>query len=90
MERSRLLERIKLSAIAWEPRLKKIDLKGRTVLPGFIDVHTHALYWAKSIVRGEIDAGYPVVHTIGDIKAAVAEKGSHCHSRAMDPWPKVG
>ena len=53
---------------------RKVDLEGGTVLPGFIDVHTHALYWAKSIVRGEIDAGYPMAHTIADIKAAVAEQ----------------
>jgi predicted amidohydrolase YtcJ len=53
---------------------RKIDLQGRTVLPGFIDVHTHALNWAKSLVRGEIDPGYPAVHTIAEIKAAVAER----------------
>ena len=59
---------------------RKIDLKGQTVLPGFIDVHTHAILWAKSIVRGEIDAGYPVVHTIGEIQAAVAR-----NARATKP-----
>jgi predicted amidohydrolase YtcJ len=59
---------------------RKIDLQGRTVLPGFIDVHTHALSWAKSIVRGEIDASYPTVHTIAEIKAAVAE-----HARTVAP-----
>ena len=32
------------------PRTQAIDLKGHTVLPGLIDVHTHALKWAKSIV----------------------------------------
>ncbi len=59
---------------------KRVDLKGRTVLPGFIDVHTHALEWAKGIVRGEIDAGYPAVHSIAEIKAAVAE-----HARTIAP-----
>jgi predicted amidohydrolase YtcJ len=53
---------------------RKVDLKGQTVLPGFIDVHTHAILWAESIVRGEIDAGYPAVHTIREIQTAVAEK----------------
>jgi len=53
---------------------KIIGLRGRTVLPGFIDVHTHAIEWAKEIVRGEIDAGYPTVHTIAEIQAAVAEQ----------------
>ncbi len=59
---------------------KTVDLKGRTVLPGFIDVHTHAISWAKSIVRGEIDAGYPAVHSITEITAAVAE-----HARTITP-----
>lgn len=62
---------------------RKIDLQGRTVLPGFIDVHTHALSWAKSIVRGEIDASYPTIHTIAEIKAAVAE---HAHTVASGQW----
>jgi predicted amidohydrolase YtcJ len=53
---------------------RRVDLKGRTVLPGLIDVHTHALSWAKSIVRGEIDAGYPKVHTIAEIDAAISER----------------
>lgn len=59
---------------------RKIDLRGQTVLPGFIDVHTHAILWAESIVRGEIDAGYPAVHSIGEIQAAVAD-----HARTAKP-----
>src|SRR5262249_9946497 len=59
---------------------KIIGLRGRTVLPGFIDVHTHAVSWAKEIVRGEVDAGYPTVHTIAEIQAAVAE-----HARTSKP-----
>jgi predicted amidohydrolase YtcJ len=62
---------------------KQVDLKGRTVLPGFIDVHTHVLEWAKGIVRGEIDAGYPTVHSIAEIKAAVAE---HARTIAAGQW----
>jgi predicted amidohydrolase YtcJ len=62
---------------------KRFDLKGRTVLPGFIDVHTHALYWAKGIVRGEVDASYPTVHTIAEIQASVAE---HARRATAGNW----
>ena len=47
------------------------DLHGRTVLPGLIDIHTHALQWAKSIVLGMIDAGYPAVKSIHEVTEAV-------------------
>jgi predicted amidohydrolase YtcJ len=53
-----------------------VDLHGRTVLPGLIDVHTHAMEWVKSIVRGEIDAGYPAVHSISEITQAVARRAA--------------
>ena len=58
-----------------------IDLGGRTVLPGLIDVHTHALDWAKGILKGEIDSGFPQVRSIHDIveqvraRAAAAKPG---------------
>jgi predicted amidohydrolase YtcJ len=47
------------------------DLHGKTVLPGLIDIHTHALQWAKSIVLGMIDAGYPAVKSIHEVVEAV-------------------
>jgi hypothetical protein len=53
---------------------RRLDLQGRTVLPGLIDVHTHAIDWAKGILRGEIATGYPAVRSVGDIVAAVRER----------------
>ncbi len=51
-----------------------LDLHGQTILPGLIDVHTHAMEWVKSILRGEIDTGYPARRSIEDIKAAVGRR----------------
>jgi len=57
-------------------RTQTVDLHGQTVLPGLIDVHTHAMEWVKSLIRGEIDAGYPAVHSISDITHAVSLRAS--------------
>ena len=57
-------------------RTQSLDLQGRTVLPGLIDVHTHLMEWVKSILRGEIDAGYPAVHSILDITQAVGQRAA--------------
>ncbi len=43
---------------------RKLELQGKTILPGLIDVHTHALEWAKGVVRDQVDATYPGVKSI--------------------------
>jgi len=35
-------------------RTQTIDLKGQTVLPGLIDVHTHALSWAEGLLQNAL------------------------------------
>jgi predicted amidohydrolase YtcJ len=57
-------------------RTQVLDLHGQTVLPGLIDVHTHAMEWVKSILSGEIEAGYPAVHSISEIAQAVARRAA--------------
>jgi predicted amidohydrolase YtcJ len=57
-------------------RTRLTDLRGRTVLPGLIDVHTHAMEWSKGILRNQIDAGYPKVHSVAEIAAMVRERAS--------------
>ena len=56
------------------PRTKIMDLQKHTVIPGLIDVHTHAMEWAKSMLRGEIDATYPTVHAITDITREISRR----------------
>jgi predicted amidohydrolase YtcJ len=57
-------------------RTRRVDLHGRTVLPGLIDVHTHAMEWAQGILRNQLDVGYPKVHSAAEIAALVRERAS--------------
>ena len=58
------------------PRTQTLDLQGHTVLPGLIDVHTHALEWAKNLLRNDVDPGYPKVHSIAEIVKAIGEQAA--------------
>lgn len=60
-------------------RTNVVDLQGKTVLPGLIDVHTHAMEWAKGILRKQLDVTYPKVLSIADIVAVVKERVSQEH-----------
>jgi predicted amidohydrolase YtcJ len=53
------------------PRTKVLDLEGRTVLPGLIDVHAHAIEWAKSELQSEVEISYQSVHSIAEIAERV-------------------
>ena len=58
------------------PRTQSLDLQGHVVLPGLIDVHTHALEWAKNVLRNDVDPGYPKVHSIAEITKLITERAS--------------
>jgi predicted amidohydrolase YtcJ len=53
---------------------QKLDLNGKTVLPGLIDVHTHALEWAKGVVRDQVDATYPGVKSIAALMQEIERR----------------
>jgi hypothetical protein len=52
-------------------------------LPGLIDTHTHALSWAKGILRNQIDTGYPAVRSVADIVERVRQRAGES---AADRW----
>jgi predicted amidohydrolase YtcJ len=53
---------------------RTVDLGGKTVLPGLIDVHTHALEWAKGVVGNQVDATYPGVKSIALLMEEISRR----------------
>ncbi|WP_103104942.1 amidohydrolase [Brevibacillus reuszeri] len=51
---------------------ERVDLKGRRVLPGFIDAHLHPLYLADA--EKQIACTFPLVNSIEDIMAEVRKQ----------------
>lgn len=62
---------------------RTVDLGGKTVLPGLIDVHTHAMEWAKGVVRNQVDATYPGVKSIASL---MEEIGRRAKSASPGTW----
>ncbi len=52
---------------AAKPDATRIDLRGRTVVPGLYDSHTHPIMAALS----ELEGAVPVMHTIGEVQAYI-------------------
>lgn len=55
------------------PSTHRVDLQGRTVLPGINDSHLHLLGWGMSQPPFAIDVTYPVVESIADVVRAVQQ-----------------
>ena len=56
------------------PKTEKIDLSGKTVLPGINDTHAHVDSIAPLMPPFALDLSSPPVTSISDIAAAIAEK----------------
>ncbi len=57
------------------PGARQVDLAGRTVLPGLIDVHTHTISWTKGLARGDMDFTSGV-SSVADIVQQVASRAA--------------
>jgi predicted amidohydrolase YtcJ len=67
------------------PDATRIDLKGRTVLPGLYDSHTHPVSAALS----EIDGPVPVMHTIAEVQAYIRKLAATTPADRVIFVPKV-
>ncbi|MGE0131771.1 MAG: amidohydrolase [Blastocatellales bacterium] len=67
------------------PQTKKIDLGGRTVLPGLIDSHTHPISAALS----ERDGPLPAFNSIADIQAYIRRRAAQLPKDRVILVPKV-
>ena len=54
------------------PGTRIVDCEGKTMVPGFIDAHSHFLAYASSLVA--VDCGPSAVSSISDIKQALRQR----------------
>lgn len=53
---------------------QRIDVKGKTVIPGFIDAHTHNDMYGMMTSDLVVDCHIPPLHSVNDIPKAIKEK----------------
>lgn len=54
------------------PAVRRVDLQGRTVIPGFIDAHCHILSFGLTL--DQVDVSPDSVGTIADIQRTIAQR----------------
>src|SRR5512145_1353196 len=64
---------------------KKVDLKGRTVMPGMIESHTHPIGAALS----EQDGPIPVMNSIAEIQAHIRKEAARLPPDRLIFVPKI-
>ena len=67
------------------PATKKVDLHGRTVLPGIIESHVHPIGAALS----EKDGPVPVMHSIPEIQAYIRQQAARLPADRIIFVPKI-
>ena len=67
------------------PDAQRVDLRGRTVLPGLNDSHTHPIGAALS----ELDGPVPVMHSISDVQAYLRKLAGQTQHGKVLFVPKV-
>jgi predicted amidohydrolase YtcJ len=67
------------------PSTKKVDLKGRAVVPGLIENHVHPVGAAMS----EKEAKVPVLHSIADVQAFIRAEAARLPADRLIFVPKV-
>ena len=67
------------------PETRQVDLKGRNVLPGLEDSHTHPIMAALS----EQDGPVPVMHSVPDIQAYIRKRAAELPEDRLIFVPKV-
>ena len=78
------------------PGARVLDLRGRAVLPGLIDTHTHLFEALQSRVAGDLDVGVPAVQSLAAavdavrVRAAVTPAGKWIvgDGWAESKWPE--
>lgn len=63
------------------PHTRRVDLGGKTVVPGFIDAHVHAIHLGVSLLPGYVQFDH--CRSIGDMLTAIARKAE---STPLGEW----